>query len=281
MEPMTVDAIRTDRTGGAAELAAAGVALLGTMTTRDEILATARALALARPTMAPIANLAALFYAETAAGSSGDAVARRLLAERREGFERQVEVARSALAGAKVVATLSWSSTVAAVIAGAAHRKTKIVVAESRPDGEGRFCAERLLAHGFAVTVVTDAAFGKRVAAADRLLIGADLIGVDGTVVNKTGSYPAALAAADNGVPVYVIADTAKIDPTTDPATAFETGPGSAVWPDRPERGENPIFETVPPRLITGFITEAGRLAPDAIKKEAARWDRLRKALFA
>ena len=180
------------------------------------------------------------------------------------------------------VATLSRSGTVAATLRRAG---SAAVVGESRPSREGVAAAEGLVDAGLDVTLTTDAALPGLVREGDVgcVLLGADRVLPNGGVANKVGSYPLALAAADADVPVYAVAAADKIA-TTD-RVVRESGEASTVYDgDRDVEVANPIFERVPGDLLTGVITEEGRLDRAAISERArehesrsawvSRWDR-------
>ena len=160
------------------------------------------------------------------------------------------------------LATLSRSGTVRAVVDAAAP--AAVLVAESRPGGEGVGVAETL-ADSTAVTLTTDAAFGHELEAwaADTFVVGADRVLPDGRVVNKVGTRSAALAAAAADTDCYAVCATDKVAPR-------------AEW-DREERDsrevydgdadlavENPTFDLTPASAVT-VVTERGILAMDDI----------------
>ena len=111
----------------------------------------------------------------------------------------------------------------------------RAILCESRPLCEGVALAEAWAAAGVRCTVVTDAQAGLFVGRADLVLVGADAVGegegegkeVGGTgggggasaapgplvAVNKVGTRLLALAAAAEGVPVAVLADSSKLAP--------------------------------------------------------------------
>ncbi|PSP47414.1 initiation factor 2B [Halobacteriales archaeon QH_7_69_31] len=167
------------------------------------------------------------------------------------------------------VLTLSRSGTVLSALRRAAP--AAVFVAESRPAREGVGVAETLAADGLDVALCVDAAVAHVVDAerVDTVLVGADTVLADGTVVNKVGTRPAALAAADAGADCYAVCATDKIVPETD--IDLESGPPGAVHED-PEgfAVRNPTFETTPPGLITGIVTEDGLLSPDDVAAVAA-----------
>jgi len=161
------------------------------------------------------------------------------------------------------LATLSRSGTVRAVVDAAAPGA--VLVAESRPGGEGVGVAETL-SDSAAVTLTTDAAFGHELEAwnADTLVVGADRVLPDGRVINKVGTRSAALSAATADVDCYAVCATDKIAP-------------QAEW-DREERNSrevydgdadiavsNPTFDLTPASAVT-VITEHGVLETDGIE---------------
>jgi translation initiation factor 2B subunit (eIF-2B alpha/beta/delta family)/8-oxo-dGTP pyrophosphatase MutT (NUDIX family) len=167
------------------------------------------------------------------------------------------------------VLTLSRSGTVLQAL-GRADPEA-VFVAESRPAREGVGVAEALADAGLDVTLCVDAAVAHVAAteAVDTVLVGADSVLADGTVVNKVGTRPAALAAADVGADCYAVCATDKVvpDSTVDP----ETGPPDAVQAT-PARVavRNPTFEVTPPGHFTGIVTEAGVLSPADVAAIAA-----------
>jgi translation initiation factor 2B subunit (eIF-2B alpha/beta/delta family)/8-oxo-dGTP pyrophosphatase MutT (NUDIX family) len=167
------------------------------------------------------------------------------------------------------VLTLSRSGTVLQAL-GRADPEA-VFVAESRPAREGVGVAEALADDGLDVTLCVDAAVAHVAAteAVDTVLVGADSVLADGTVVNKVGTRPAALAAADVGADCYAVCATDKVVP--DSAVDPEPGPPDAVQAT-PARVavRNPTFEATPPGHFTGIVTEAGVLSPADVAAIAA-----------
>jgi translation initiation factor 2B subunit (eIF-2B alpha/beta/delta family) len=174
------------------------------------------------------------------------------------------------------VFTLSRSGTVRAAL-GAANPES-VFVAESRPAREGLDTAERLAAAGLETTVLVDAAIEEVIAerGIDTVLVGADTVLEDGSVVNKIGSRTAARAAKAAGIDSYVVCSRDKIAP----GTAFdpEFGPPEAVYDgDTDLAVHNPTFERVPPTALSAIITEEGVYAPSAIEPIAKEHGSLRE----
>lgn len=277
--------IRDDRERGAAELAEAGLRLMARACSeraaagREAMLGEAAGLvsrlAALRPSMAPLGNWAAAFHAALSESpiDAGDceAVLVDLLARKAAMGEALIAGARPVLGRARAILTLSYSSTVEALLVAAAAPDCLVIVAESRPLLEGRKLCRNLEAASRRVRCITDAQIGLALADADMALIGADAVLGDLAVVNKAGSLFAALAARAQGKPCHVAADTFKIDPLASSADAvFEEMAADEVWPERPEICANVTFEAVPAELIALYLTEKGPLTAARMHDEVA-----------
>jgi translation initiation factor 2B subunit (eIF-2B alpha/beta/delta family) len=186
-------------------------------------------------------------------------------------------------AGPRVL-TLSRSGTVLETIRRLDPPPREVVIAESRPGGEGVGVAEEL-APDYPTTLVADAgvASALRDLAVDAVLVGADTVFRDGSVSNKVGTRGTALAAAHEGVPVYVVAASAKVSPDfpieadTEARDATELYDGPLSDADLDVR--NPTFDVTPGEAVTGIATERGVLGSEAVAAIAeefadiAAWD--------
>jgi translation initiation factor eIF-2B subunit delta len=273
--------IAADRARGAAELAARGIELLAAVAEAEvragrPILPATRAVARrlrdSRPAMAPIGNWAAAFIAALAGRPNEPAPwhgAVAAMAEAREGIAvGQCAASRDMLARADAVLTLSYSSSVARLLA-SAEAPRRVIVAEGRPLFEGRRLVEALHSAKRDAICITDAAIPHFVAEASAVLIGADSVCRDGAAINKVGSLSAALAARHHGVPFYVAADRFKLAPRLRSTEApLEEKAGDEVWPEHPGLCLNPYFEAVPAELITAYVMETGLRRPAELAAE-------------
>ena len=229
----------------------------------DEPAAVARDLRDAKPSMAVVRNRVNRAMREAdRTPESIEASARGVAREAVDADERAAARAAAELDGASGVFTLSRSGTVLAALRRAALER--VVVAESRPGGEGVDVAEALADEGFDVTLTGDANGPAAVADCDAVLVGADAVFPDGTVVNKVGTRAAALAARDAGVPVLVACAADKIAPEPLPVAA-DADLAALYDGDADLAVANPVFEPVPGRLVDGVVTEDGRLDAEAI----------------
>lgn len=155
------------------------------------------------------------------------------------------------------------------------NKKLEVFVTKTEPLHQGEITAKNLAGFGVKVTMINDneAAFmiskedNQRI---DTILIGADAIISDGSIINKVGSYGIALSAKNANVPLYIVASLLKF---TDKEIKIEERSGSEIW-DKPPEGVlifNPAFDKVPKEFITGIITESGMIKPSEISKTAQK----------
>ncbi len=168
-----------------------------------------------------------------------------------------------------VVMTHCHSSVVTGILLKAKEQgKTfRVINTETQPKLQGRKTAKELLDAGIEVLHIVDSAMRWAVSTyqVDLIIIGADSITSEGTVLNKIGSRLLALVAHEEHVPFYVASPLLKYQPLTTVGflEEIETRPSDEVWKDPPKnlRVLNPAFETVSRRYIDGLITEAGIFA--------------------
>lgn len=278
MDP--VAAIREDTTHGSAWLAARaleGLADHATAADEYEAVATlARELRAARPSMHAVANRVNRAMAEADARTpEAVAASARAVRERATRADERAAATAAEHAGDRVC-TLSRSGTVRAALDEAAP--DRVVVLESRPGGEGVATAEALAAD-HAVTVTTDANVAGALADADALLVGADAVLPDGSVVNKVGTRAAATVAAREGVTVVVACASAKVAPAgTEAFDPEPRDPAELYDGDAPVTVANPTFDRTPADLVDVVATERGSLDDQGVRRmadehaAAARW---------
>jgi methylthioribose-1-phosphate isomerase len=106
-----------------------------------------------------------------------------------------------------------------------------------------------------------------------KAFFGADRVAANGDVANKIGSYMLALAAYNNGVPVYSVFPTSTVDLTLangdlipieerDPQEVLDIQlAGERVTPEG-AKARNPAFDVTPYYLISALVTEKGVVRP-------------------
>ncbi|TXT62794.1 MAG: Ribose 1,5-bisphosphate isomerase [Promethearchaeota archaeon] len=168
-----------------------------------------------------------------------------------------------------VVMTHCHSSVVTGILLKAKQqgKEFRVVNTETQPKLQGRKTARELLDAGIEVIHVVDSAMRWAVNTfqVDLILIGADSITSEGTVLNKIGSRLLALVAHEEHVPFYVASPLLKYQPRTTVGflEEIETRDPEEIWKEHPKNLKvlNPAFETVSRRYIDGLITEAGIFA--------------------
>lgn len=272
------EALARDVTGGARQLAvralqAVGVAAERSNAATDEVLLAdvlrmAAALKGVRPSMAVIDTALELLRHDVA-GLDGElrwelaALVGRHVRE----LERAVGQACRQLPavvprGARVLAH-SYSSSLEAAFTVLAGLGCALVVCEARPGCEGRRTAACAAAAGLPVTLITEAQAAHMMPDVDVVLLGADGIEVDGSVVNKAGSCVLALTAQHYDVPVYVLAERRKISLRPEPLVLEEHPPEEVLPESLPGvRVKNVWFDRTPPKFVKGIILEDAVVEP-------------------
>ncbi len=150
---------------------------------------------------------------------------------------------------------------------------------ETRPLFQGRITEKHLKQAGIKSVLVVDSAAAWLVSnhSGDRIkinlvLLGADSIERDGSVINKIGSFGIALAAYESRIPVYIVASLLKLD--WDKQSKVELRSEQELWPQAPKatRILNYAFDKVPAKFITGIVTEAGIIKPVQVKTTALKF---------
>jgi methylthioribose-1-phosphate isomerase len=181
------------------------------------------------------------------------------------------------------LATVDWGTALAPIyMAHDAGIAVHVWVDETRPRNQGAaLTAFELGAHGVPHTVVADNAGGHLMqhGEVDLVIVGTDRVTRTGDVANKIGTYLKALAARDNGVPFWVALPHSTLDmrvgdgvaeiPIEERSAAEVTDLTGRTADGRIETirvaaagspAANPAFDVTPARLVTGLITERGRI---------------------
>ena len=153
----------------------------------------------------------------------------------------------------------SDSSLIRQILSAAAGKNVRVVVTESRPGGEAQSLARLLYDKQIPVSMVCDSQCMLAMEYADRVMVGADSVAADGSIINKVGTHPLALAAAASNRPLYVVADMLKYSDLAPSAIPLE----QIVSHSEPDKldgmgQENRWFEITPARLVTAWVNECG-----------------------
>lgn len=144
---------------------------------------------------------------------------------------------------------------------------------ETRPLFQGRKTANELKKAGIKTTMFVDSAINvalskeQNTKKPDKVFLGADALLKKG-IVNKIGSEIVCKTAKENNIPVYIFADSWKFSKTS---VQLEQRSWKEVWKSHKKttnlRIENPAFEFVPKKYITGIVSELGVMGYDQFLK--------------
>lgn len=275
-----IASIRDDREHGSRWLVRQTIILLRDLASEHHLAAqqrlertrqAGRELAQARPAMAALAGAVARILA---ASDNADGLARaagQLLQEYDQAIERITVFARPHLQG--TIMTHSLSGTVLDVLRACLSSLKHIIILEGRPLYEGRTVARELSGQGVEVTLLTDAQADIFLPMCQAVVVGADSILADGSILNKAGTALLAYAARAHGVPMYVLSESLKIaaHPWAGTLDVLEEHPGREVWAEAVPgvTVRNFYFDHTPAPLITQIITEQGPLSAPQIEQRA------------
>ncbi len=272
-----LEAFGADREQGASELARQALRILAESAvvtpaaSREELLSRLQEqmerLIGARPSMAPVYNLLhqwlhaveACEETELPLLRTGATAAAEELVHRSE--VAVTEVARRTahyLGPGRTLFTHSLSSTVAAVFRQLRGQSVQAIITESRPLQEGFLLAGELSEWDIPATLISEAQIGLFIGEADAVIMGADSLLSDGSLVNKAGSYLVALAAEDQDVPFYVCCESFKRCSPDMGELILEEMEATELGAPRFHGVEirNRYFDITPARLISGWIDE-------------------------
>jgi len=152
------------------------------------------------------------------------------------------------------VLTHSDSSTVlrSLKLGSKSGRGFRVYATESYPGMEGKQLAKELIASGIPVTLIADSAVGSILPEVSLVLVGADSVLKDGSLIHKVGTQEIGIAAKKQGIPVYTSCETFKF--------SIQDFLG-----ERPETSS--LFDSTPPELVSSYITEEGELAPTSVEE--------------
>ena len=156
----------------------------------------------------------------------------------------------------------------------------RIFCPETRPFFQGsRLTSTVCHDMGFDTTVITDnmpAAVMKN-EGIDLFTSAADVICVDGHVINKVGTYQIAIAAKYHGIPYYVSGTPDHGHQTVDSVRIEFRDPDEVLQAmgtptaNQEVKGYYPAFDITPPELVSGVVTDQGVFAADRLNEYGAK----------
>lgn len=191
-----------------------------------------------------------------------------------ERIERSGELLAAKFPQNGTVMTQCFAETIIGMMLRACRKNgnyIKVICPETRPYFQGaRLTASCVQDMGFDVTVITDnmPGYTLRQKNVDVFTSAADVITMDGYVVNKVGTFQIALAANYWGIPYFVTGTPNSAHPTIDTVTIEERDPHLAMealgvkTTMEGVKGYYPAFDITPPTLCSGVVTSRGIFPP-------------------
>ncbi len=167
----------------------------------------------------------------------------------------------------ELILTLGHSKSVELFLKSAAKkRKFEVVVAECAPDCRGHMIASALAKSGIETTVIPDSAIFAMMSRVNKVIIGTHSVLANGGLRAASGAFSVALAAKHYSVPIVVLVPMFKLSPVylcnfeQEAFNLVESTESVLPYNTRASRfikAYNPVFDYVPPELVTLFISSA------------------------
>ncbi|EFJ06519.1 hypothetical protein SELMODRAFT_186716 [Selaginella moellendorffii] len=164
-------------------------------------------------------------------------------------------------------------------------RSFQVFVAEGAPRYQGHKFAKELAAMELQTTVITDSAVFALISRVNMVIVGAHAVMANGGIVAPVGMHMVALAARRHAVPFVVLTGLHKLCPLyphnpsvvlnelKSPSQVLDFGEMSDCLDGTdgsPVHVVNPMFDYVPPELISLFITDSGGHNPSYVYRLVA-----------
>jgi len=255
----------------------------------SEVRRAADVLVKTRPTAVSLSNAIRMVtkYQASDLESARQAVienADRFIENSRKAVEKIGQIGSRRIRDGDTVLTHCNSQAALSVISTAhkAGKKIKVIATESRPRFQGITTIGMLDKLGVETELIVDSAVRSVMNEVDLVVVGADVITANGTLVNKIGTAQIALSAREARTSFMVAAETYKFSPKTilgELVTIEEREP-EEVLPDiskyKHVKVRNPAFDVTPHQYIDLICTEAGAIPPEMsylIIRERLGWE--------
>jgi ribose 1,5-bisphosphate isomerase len=165
----------------------------------------------------------------------------------------------------------------------ASGKKINVIATESRPRMQGHLTIKQLDSLGIETSLIVDSAVRYFMKDIDLVIMGADAVTANGSVINKIGTSQVALAAHEARKNVIIAAETYKFSPGTllgELVEIEERDSDEVISKEKLSefsnvRVKNPAFDITPREYIDLICTEVGAIPPEmayVIIKEYLGW---------
>lgn len=195
----------------------------------------------------------------------------------------------------EVILTFGMSNTTLLFLKEAAKKRDfQVVVAEGAPMYGGHQQARQLAQAGINTTAIADSAIFAMMARVNKVLVGTHVVLANGGIMAPVGTHVVALAAKHHSCPFVVLTGLHKLSPLFPhdpninfndfraPAEVIDFDVVAEAFPADLEDGTapedvyvhipNPMFDYVPPELISLFVTDTGGYTPSYIYRLLAEY---------
>ena len=157
------------------------------------------------------------------------------------------------------VLTHSYSSTVSKALQFAYQfgKRPEVYATESRPGEEGVRLVKDLSSRKIQARLVPDVTAPSEMPDVDLVVVGADSVMTDGSLVNKIGTTKIAMLSDARSIPVYVVCETAKFS--------------ISDFLGEPTRIAETLFDLTPDKYISKIFTERGAIQPLEVEQQIRR----------
>lgn len=297
----TAEKIRTMEIRGAGKIARSAAAALRDYSLRirtsdikefnDKMKAASRILADTRPTAVSLPNAirAVMRYENSSVEEAKDSI--RELADEfiinSENAVRKIgEIGARRVRDGDIIMTHCNSSAAISIMT-AAHdsgKEIQVIATESRPRLQGHLTIKQLNEKGIKTSIIVDSAVRYFMKEVDLVIMGADAVTVNGSVINKIGTSQLALAAHEARKNVIIAAETYKFNPKSllGELVEIEERSSTEVISDEALEGllnvsvRNPAFDVTPREYVDLICTEVGAVPPEmayVIIRDHLGWD--------
>ena len=150
-------------------------------------------------------------------------------------------------------------------------KEINVIATESRPRWQGHLTINQLDKMGIKTSLIVDSAVRYFMKEVDIVIMGADAVTVNGSVINKIGTSQLALAAHEARKNVIIAAETYKFSPKTllgELVEIEERDSSEVILKEKLEslpnvRVRNPAFDVTPREYIDLICTEVGAIPPE------------------
>ncbi|MDD4653221.1 MAG: ribose 1,5-bisphosphate isomerase [Methanothrix sp.] len=210
--------------------------------------------------------------------------ANRFIEISEKALERIGQIGSRRIKDGSVVLTHCNSLAALSVISTAhkSGKKIKVIATESRPRYQGITTIGMLDKMGIETELIVDSAVRSVMNEVDLVVVGADVITANGTLVNKIGTAQIALCAHEARTSFIVAAETYKFSPQTilGELVTIEERESAEVLADVSRyshvKVRNPAFDVTPHQYIDLICTEVRAIPPEMsyqIIRERLGWE--------